>query len=327
MIVLSFLFYHCGSVEERANRQPETSDVIQRTEIKVPEFNADSAFYFVEKQVSFGPRVPNTEEHRACGDWLQAKLGAYADTLYVQQTRVRAWDGTVLNIRNFIGSFKPDRSNRILLCAHWDTRPWADRDPDPANHYKPFDGANDGASGVGVLLEIARLLSIHEPAIGVDIIFFDAEDYGEHENSRGVDRDSWALGSQHWARSPHRPDYMARFGILLDMVGASGASFRHEGYSMMYAPNIVRKVWARAQRLGFGHFFINVEGGHVIDDHYYINTIRNIPTINIIDQRVETLHGFFPYWHTMNDNMDIIDISTLHAVGKTVTHIVYEEGR
>jgi hypothetical protein len=317
----------CGSTGENNNRNNEiqTQAEITQTPKHIPAFNADSAYYYIEKQVSFGPRVPNTPSHKECGDWLQQSLERFADTVYVQPARLRAWDGTVLNIRNFIGSFQPENNRRILLCAHWDTRPWADHDPDSQNHYSPIDGANDGASGVGVLLEIARLLSKIQPNIGIDIIFFDAEDYGEHEDKRSFDRDTWALGSQHWSRTPHRPDYNARFGILLDMVGAYNATFRHEGYSMMYAPQIVRRVWALAQREGFAHYFLNEESSYIIDDHYYINTIRGIPTINIIDQRRDTPHGFFQYWHTMDDTMDKIDRSTLHAVGTTVVAVIFEE--
>ncbi len=297
----------------------------EKESIVVPQFNADSAYYYVEKQVSFGPRVPNTAAHKECGDWLEATLKSFADTVYVQKARLRAFDGTVLNSRNIIGSFQPQKKSRILLCAHWDSRPWADHDPDPANHYQPIDGANDGASGVGVLLEVARLLSSVDSRIGIDIIFFDAEDYGKHRLSNMQDQDSWALGSQHWANIPHLIDYNARFGILLDMVGAENATFNHEGYSMMYGPNIVRNVWEIARRQGFGHYFLSREGGYVIDDHYYINRIRNIPVINIIDQREHTPHGFFEYWHTVKDNMEAIDRQTLHAVGQTVTAVIYQE--
>ncbi len=325
--VLFSLLISCGTTGDSNNRRAESQPgtEISKTPVQIPSFNSDSAYYFVEKQVSFGPRVPNTPSHVACGDWLQASLERFADTVYVQAARLRAWDGTVLNARNFIGSFQPENNRRILLCAHWDTRPWADHDPDSQNHYTPIDGANDGASGVGVLLEIARLLSNSQPNVGIDIIFFDAEDYGEHEDKRSFNRDTWALGSQHWSRSPHRSDYNARFGILLDMVGAYNATFRHEGYSMLYAPQIVRRVWAIAQRKGFGHYFLNEEGGHIVDDHYYINTIRGIPTINIIDQRRDTPHGFFQYWHTLNDTMDNIDRATLNAVGTTVMAVIFEE--
>lgn len=290
-----------------------------------PLFNADSAYYYIERQVSFGPRVPNTDAHRKAGQWLAETLGRFADTLYIQQTRVRAYDGTNLEIKNIIGSFQPENRRRVLLCAHWDSRPYADYDPDPEKHYDPIDGANDGASGVGVLLEIARLISQKQPNIGVDIVFFDAEDYGRHRFSNIPDQDSWALGAQYWARNPHQPDYFARYGILLDMVGASGATFKREGFSMLYAPDIVRKVWEAGQSLGYDRFFLNRDGSYITDDHYYVNMIRNIPTINIIHQDDTTEHGFFPQWHTTADNMDIIDPYTLKVVGNTVLKVLFQE--
>jgi hypothetical protein len=305
--------------------QPAQRAVETPTErVQAPSFNMDSAYFYVERQVAFGPRVPNTRAHEDCGDWLEDNLGRFADTVYVQHARVRAFDGTLLNIRNIIGVFQPEQRRRILLCAHWDSRPFADHDPDPANHYTPIDGANDGASGVGVLMEIARQLQQHQPGVGIDIIFFDAEDYGKHQQHPGRDEDSWALGSQHWARNPHQADYMAAYGILLDMVGAAGATFKHEGFSMMFAPDIVRKVWNTARQAGFGHYFLEERGGYVTDDHYYINTIRNIPTINIIHQEPGTPHGFFPQWHTVDDTMEHIDPFTLHAVGQTVLHVIFE---
>jgi hypothetical protein len=300
---------------------PPTSQPAQRAE--VPQFNEDYAYDFVEKQVSFGPRVPNTRAHELCGDWLEQTLRGYSDTVFVQRTRVRAFDGTLLNIRNIIGSFRPETANRVLLCAHWDSRPFADYDPEPANHYTPIDGANDGASGVGVLLEIARVLNENPPPFGIDIILFDAEDYGSHRNHQVNNDHSWALGSQHWARNPHVTGYDARYGILLDMVGANDATFLHEGFSRMYAPDILRRVWATAQRAGYGHFFLDQQGSYITDDHYYINTIRNIPTINIIHQDQSTDHGFFPQWHTVDDTMENIDRETLKAVGQTVLKVIF----
>ncbi len=321
--VLIAALFACSGNTGRGGNTP-TGSAVEARRSPPPVFNADSAYFFVAGQVAFGPRVPNTEAHRQAGKWLAETLDKFADTLYTQETRVRAYDGTVLNIKNIIGVFQPDKRRRILLCAHWDSRPYADYDPDPANHYTPIDGANDGASGVGVLLEIARLLSLQAPEVGVDIIFFDAEDYGRHRFSDRPDEDTWALGAQHWARNPHRPDYFARFGILLDMVGAADAVFKREGYSMLYAPNIVRKVWETAQRLGYGHMFVNRDGGFITDDHYYVNMIRNIPTINIIHQDDSTPHGFFPQWHTLADNMDVIDKYTLQAVGETVVAVIYD---
>ncbi len=313
----------CGSGHSPGRSTTEQATQPEAT-IPVPSFNADSAYAYIYKQVSFGPRVPNTEAHLACGDWLVETMSAFADTTYVQQTRVRAYNGKLLNIRNIIGAFQPEHRHRILLCAHWDSRPYADWDPDPENHYRAIDGANDGASGVGVLLEVARILHQQYPDKGVDIIFFDAEDYGAHRHSSVADQDTWALGSQHWARNPHIQGYQASFGILLDMVGAANATFLHEGFSMLYAPNIVRRVWREAQRLGYGQFFINQAGSYITDDHYYINTIINIPTINIIHLDQSTPHGFFPQWHTMDDNMDVIDKQTLFAVGHTLLAIIYQ---
>lgn len=325
--VISLVFLlSCGNGQRSSsNSRSFDASEAEMLNVEVPTFNKDSAYYYVEKQVSFGPRVPNTQAHRECGDWLHETLGRFADTVYVQNTRVRAYDGTVLSIRNFIGSFQPELTNRILLCGHWDSRPWADHDPDPANHYAPVPGANDGASSIGVLLEIARQLKESSPRVGIDIIFFDAEDYGQHRTSPGQDRESWALGSQFWATTPHRPDYNARFGILLDMVGAPNPTFKREGYSMMFAPQIVRKVWSIAHSLGYGQFFLNRDGGHITDDHYFVNTIRGIPTINIIDLRDDTPHGFFPQWHTVDDTMDHIDPFTLKVVGQTVLTTIYRE--
>lgn len=325
--LLLMLAASCGGPVQQNQTQNHaaTRSPVQDT-IQIPEFRADSAYAFIERQVSFGPRVPNSQAHLECAQWLEQTLERFAPQVHVQQARVRAWDGTLLNIRNIIGSFDPQNHNRILLAAHWDSRPWADHDPDPANHFEPIDGANDGASGVGVLLEIARMLSQQQPGFGVDIILFDAEDYGQHDQNRGHYPDSWALGSQYWSRNPHRPDYMARYGILLDMVGAKGATFRHEGYSMMYAPNIVREVWARAQSIGYGHYFLNRTSGFVTDDHYYINKIRNIPTINIIHQDDSTPHGFFPQWHTVDDTMEYIDLNTLDAVGQTLREVIFRSG-
>ncbi|MDX9942822.1 MAG: M28 family peptidase [Bacteroidales bacterium] len=327
MLFFSLFFLAIGCSGRGNRHEANTGEAPSRSSaVEVPEFNQDSAYAYVARQVAFGPRVPNTESHRQAAAWMAEILARFADTVEVQQARVRAFDGTVLNISNIIASFEPEARNRILLCAHWDSRPFADYDPDPANHYKPIPGANDGASGVGVLIEIARVLSEKDPGIGVDIVLFDAEDYGQHEQASQQVEDTWGLGSQYWSRTPHRHDYNARFGILLDMVGASGAQFRQEGFSTFYAPNIVRKVWATARRIGYGHFFLEEQGGYVTDDHYYVNTIRNIPTINIIHQENNQLHGFFPQWHTLEDDIDFIDPSTLKAVGQTVLTVIFEEG-
>jgi hypothetical protein len=295
--------------------------------VPVPDFDADSAYYFVEKQVLFGPRVPNTAEHTACAEYLFDELNRFADKVIMQTFNARAFNGTVLNGKNIIGSFQPDHKNRILLCAHWDSRPFADYDPDPANHNKPIDGANDGASGVGVLLEVARQLNLKTPSIGIDIIFFDLEDYGPPQDAQQRGQgDWWALGSQYWARNPHAINYQAKFGILLDMVGAADARFKMEGFSMYYASSLVKKVWRTAHRIGYGDYFLFEKGGYIEDDHKYINEIIKIPTINIIHLDSQSSNGsFFDHWHTLNDTMENISPLTLQMVGQTVLAVVFDE--
>jgi len=325
-VAIIFLLNSCGGGQSTSGTfTPSLAERIMKA--GVPEFNEDSAYYFVARQVAFGPRVPNTEAHAACAAYLEKTLGRFVHEVKVQEARVRAYNGTTLNIKNIIGSFNPESRNRILLCAHWDSRPYADHDPDPANHYQPILGANDGASGVGVLLEIARQLSMNPVNYGIDIIFFDAEDYGEHQSIQARTGDYWALGSQYWARNPHKPNYTARFGILLDMVGASDAVFTMEGTSMHYAPDVMKKVWDIAHQIGYGSYFSYQRTNPIVDDHTYINEIIRIPTIDIIHYGTGTATGFFEHWHTVNDNMDAIDRSTLKAVGKTVLTVLYLENK
>ncbi|MFC2101826.1 M28 family peptidase [Bacteroidota bacterium] len=293
----------------------------------IPLFNADSAFGFVKAQVDFGPRVNNTEAHQKCAAYLTERLGESSKDVVVQSGTVTAFDGTPLQFQNIIASFGPPGNNRILLGAHWDSRPYADHDPDEGNFNKAIDGANDGASGVGVLLEIARQLSTKAPPIGVDIILFDAEDYGPPEAlQEGLNSgDFWGLGSQYWAKNPHQPDYYAKYGILLDMVGAAGATFLMEGFSMEHAPHVVKKVWDIGNLLGYSSYFLFQRGGYITDDHYYVIRHRGIPMIDIIhlDQQSET--GMYKHWHTVDDSLDKIDKGTLQAVGQTLLTVIYSE--
>lgn len=293
--------------------------------VVVPSFSGDSAYSFVDKQVAFGPRVPNTQSHKECGDWLEATLRAYGADVIAQHVELTAYTGTKLQARNIIAQFQPQKRKRIMLCAHWDTRPWADADANPANHRKPIPGANDGGSGVGVLLEVARHLSATPTELGVDIILFDAEDYGTHASENDVTENSWALGSQYWSRIPHKENYNARFGILLDIVGAPGSKFYREGISQYFASGIIDKVWSKAEKLGYGDIFINEEIGVITDDHLYVNKFARIPCIDIINYDVESGSGFGANWHTMNDNMEWISPETLKAVGQTVLAVIYNE--
>lgn len=316
----------CGSAG--SPEQGSTTTTIPQppvTTSKAPTFEADSAYAYVANQVSFGPRVPNSKAHKQCGDYLAAELTRFGAQLYVQEANLKAYDGTLLEARNLIGSYNPEQSKRVLLFAHWDSRPYSDHDPDPANLRKPLEGADDGASGVGVLLEIARQLGQQAPNIGVDILFCDAEDYGTPEFVDDYQPDTWCLGSQFWAKNPHVKNYKAEFGILLDMVGGKGATFFREFQSMRSAAPIVQMVWSKARDLGYGKFFINADGGAITDDHQYVISGRGIPSIDIINYDPDTETGFASYWHTQKDNMDNIDRETLKAVGQTVLEVIYNQ--
>ena len=319
LITLLVLGIACNDSSKNKNTYKEETVVIQ-----APDFERDSAFYFVKVQTEFGSRVPNTEAHKKCAQFLHNQLEKYCDKVIVQPFVTTTYDGTKINCKNIIGSFNPENPKRILLAAHWDSRPFADSDPNPANRNTPIDGANDGASGVGVLLEIARQLKEKTPDVGVDIIFFDAEDWGTRsgQNETG---DWWCLGSQHWAKNLHVANYKAEFGILLDMVGAPNAKFLQEEVSMHFAAKTVAKVWAKAYQLGYKEYFLNQPGNAITDDHLYVNRIAKIPMINIIHQDHTTGTGFVSTWHTLQDNISNIDKQTLYVVGTTVLAVVYSD--
>ena len=328
----AFLIYIAAAILMMGcNQQGRESKSKEKEKIHIaadiPFFNADSAFDFIKEQVAFGPRVNNTDAHRKCAAFLTEKLSTFTPDVTVQSGIVTAFDGTQLKFQNIIATFGRPGNNRILLGAHWDSRPYADHDPDERNFYKAIDGANDGASGVGVLLEIARQLSLKPPPIGVDIIFFDAEDYGPPEalQNQQSSGDFWGLGSQYWAKNPHQPNYYAKYGILLDMVGAAGATFLMEGVSMEYAPSVMKKVWDIGNQIGYSSYFLYQRGGYITDDHFYVIRDRGIPMIDIIhlDQSTET--GMYEHWHTLEDNLDKIDPGTLQAVGQTMLTVIYSE--
>ena len=280
------------------------------------EFNADSCYSYLANQVAFGPRVPNTKEHKECAKYLVSTLESFADTVINQDVVLTAYNGTKLESRNIIASWNPQSKNRIMLCAHWDTRPFCDEDPNASNHKTPVLGANDGASGVAVLMELARCFAVSKPNVAVDIILFDSEDYGNSSVEH-----SYCLGSQYWARNPHTPNYRARFGILLDMVGGVGARFDKDVVSMHFASDVVNGVWKTAADMGYASLFSNEMGGSLIDDHYYVNMLSGIPCIDIIDYTKD--EGFPVTWHTVNDNLENIDKTVLNAVGRVLSNYIY----
>lgn len=294
--------------------------------VDVPVFNADSAYQYTAMQVSFGPRVPGTKAHEACGNYLAGELERFGARVTVQEASLQLQDKTPVQIKNIIGSFQPENKNRILLFAHWDSRPYADHDSDPKNRKTPIDGANDGAGACAALLEIARQVNANPLVVGLDIIFFDLEDWGPpdfpRENRRYGD---WCMGSKYWAQNPHTPNYRAQYGILLDMVSAPGAQFYKELFSMERAQSIVKKVWEAARATGYDSYFIDRKGGGIMDDHVPVMEYRHIPCVDIIQYNPDSGSGFASYWHTLNDNINNVDKKTLQAVGQTVLYVLYHE--
>lgn len=311
LIIMALAAFGCSCSKPAA--QP-----VVAAEISAPEFSADSAFRNVEKQVAFGPRTGGSEAHELCAGWLASELRRYgADSIVLQKADLKDF-GPMTNIRALYNSTAP---RRILLLAHWDSRPTADEDSEPANHSKPIDGANDGASGVGVLLELARLLGLQKPEIGVDILLVDAEDAGI-----SGDDASWARGAQYFADNlPYGyAEPMPDYGILLDMVGGRDARFPRELFSEANARALNSRIWNLAKRIGLGNRFIDTHGGAVTDDHLPLLRV-GIPTIDIIETANPQTGSFNPTWHTMDDNIDNIDPATLGDVGKLITTLIYSE--
>lgn len=302
--------------EEKEDRMDPQPVVTEHPTISVPDFQGDSALAWVERQVSFGPRIPGTKAHRECGDWMVQLLKHRGLHVIEQKERLTMYDGKTFEMRNLIASLHSKAERRIILAAHWDTRPVADMDlllPKAT-----FDGANDGASGVAVLLELSRHLDSLPEDIGIDLVFFDLEDYGVSEV-----KDSYGIGAQYWSKHPHLAGYRAAKGILLDMVGAADARFCWEGHSLQFAPEWTRQIWQKAQALGYGDLFVSVSCQPVTDDHYYVNTMAGIPMVDIIDLRSEGGTGFPPHWHTRGDKIDIVSKRTLKAVGQTLLQVLY----
>ncbi len=325
LILSALLALSCGGSKKPA---PQAAAPVALA--SMPEFVADSAMQFVIEQCAFGARVPNTPAHQHCADYIAGRFHAYGAEVTLQRAGLRAYDGTTLNACNIIASLRTELTDRILLCGHWDSRPWADNDPDPANHRTPVIAANDGASPIAVMLEMARIMQQTPPPVGIDFVCFDAEDYGipqwDEGNYTAEEREAaWCLGSQYWAEQAYLSGYQARYGILMDMVGGRGTTFSPEGFSLHYAEPLVNRVWDFAAQLGHADLFPRTPGGYITDDHVPVNRIARIPCINIVPYVEHDLSNFGPTWHTVNDTPEHIDPAVLRAVGRTVLQLIYSE--
>lgn len=296
-------------------------DTTASSGLNTVDFNADSAYRHIATQVELGPRIPGTVPHAACVEYIAGRLRSYgADTVMIQQSKVDSPSVGVIPVSNILARYNSGTGRRILLVAHYDTRPWADNDPNAANHSTPVPGANDGASGVGVLLELARLMGERNPAAGVDLLFVDAEDSGNDG-----DENSWCLGTQEWLRGkPYKGMVQPAYAILLDMVGGEGAVFRREIISDHFARSVNDRIWAVASASGYADRFVNTSGGGVTDDHVFINR-AGIPAVDIIDAAHPSTGSFPPTWHTVADDMTSISTATLKAAGQTVANVIYTE--
>jgi glutaminyl-peptide cyclotransferase len=265
------------------------------------EFDGEQAMKDVETQMAFGPRIPNTEGARRCGDWIIARLRATADSVDVQAFNHVTAERDTLHLRNIIGHFEPGRSDRVLYLAHWDTRPHADKDPDPAKRNLPMPGADDGASEVAVLLGIADALKRKPPAVGVDLLCVDGEDYGNFDTDTDV-----LIGSRYYAK--HLPaDAHPLFAVLFDMVGDKDLRIPQEGFSVQRAPEVVERVWAKAQELGYQRYFPATVTGPITDDH--------VPLLEVGVHAIDVIDLEYPYWHTAEDTADKLSVKSLQVVG------------
>jgi hypothetical protein len=318
LLIFSLLFVSCsqGKVEVKSNNAG--TEKLENVSIVRPVFSSDSAVKFIEEQCAFGPRVPGSKAHAECAEYLYEQLNAYCDVVKRQPFEAQLYNGGKMAGVNLIAQICPDLSPRVALFAHWDCRPFCDNDIEE-NWHKPVMGANDGASGVAVLLEVARQLKLSGDSIGVDIVFLDLEDYGQPSFEKGEKEDTWCLGSQYLSRNPYYPaNYSSRpqWGILLDMVGGKSPEFGFDQVSFHFAESYLRRVWKNARNLGYSKSFVVKESGSILDDHYYLNLHAGIPTIDIIDFNQN--RGFPDTWHTVRDTPENIDKQSLQMVGEVV---------
>ena len=325
ILILSLsLLLGFSSCKNDTPSESTTKPAMQKPRVKVPKFDGDKAYALVEKQLSFGHRIPGTPEHKATKDWYVDQLKATGAEVQVQEFKASFLGIEDKESYNIIASFNPKNTHRVMLAAHWDSRLIAEKDEDKSMQEKPIMGADDGATGTAILLQIANMIKENPIDLGIDIVLFDAEDQGD---SKGNET-SWCLGSQYWGKNPHVPNYKAKFGILLDMVGAKDAQFGKEGYSRTRAGVQLEKIWALAKGMGYSDYFQDFDAGGITDDHKYVMDYRKFPMVDIINTPKDPTSGdtsFGHYHHTHKDNIDIVSKRTLKVVGQVLTAVIYKE--
>lgn len=322
ILIAAFLLLTLAACNHhKSNNRPSASSAIDYSAVAIPQFNADSALSFVAAQLDFGFRIPSTPSHSSCAAYLRNTMGRFCDTAFIQEFSTTLWTGQTVKGKNIIASLNPEAETRVLLAAHWDSRMWADHDPDAANHHSPIMGANDGASGVGALIEMARVMSTMPPSVGVDFIFFDVEDQGIAEWADKYEDNTWCKGSQYWAQYPHRPYYRAVYGVLFDMVGTDKPRFTKEEVSRNFAPGITSKIWRAAAALGHGSIFVDQNTDAILDDHLYVNQMAHFPMVDIVQNSTDC--SFVSYWHTLEDTLDKINPNTLRIVAQVTMATIY----
>lgn len=324
LAVLAGMLTACGGKTKNSRKGADTIALAP-----CPVFNTDTCMKYIQEQCQFGPRVTGSAQAGLCRQYLVAQFRRLGAIVEEQPCHVTIWDGTVLPACNIIARTNPDNADRILICAHWDSRPWADNDEDEQHHHSPILAANDGASGVAMMMEICRLLSQQPVKVGIDFVCFDAEDMGTPQWAEKDDEptgNTWCLGSKYWAECAREAGYRARYGILLDMVGGMGSVFPREKVSLEYAQPVVDLLWHLGVQLGYSHYFpLSLEGGFLMDDHVNVNRIARIPCLDIVPYFTDGPSSFGPTWHTVRDTPENIDPNVLEAVGQTLTQLIYNE--
>ena len=302
-------------------QKPKAPAPIVKKDVRVPSFDGQGAYELIEKQMSFGPRVPGTRGHEQCKQWIIEQMESLGAKVITQEFEADFQGRTGVKSTNIMAQINPEFPNRILLAAHWDTRAVSEKEEDPVLKSKPVPGADDGGSGVAMLIQLARTINENPIEMGVDFLFFDSEDQGDN----AVDV-TWCLGSQYWSRNIVPKGYSPKYGILFDMVGAKNASFYMEGFSRVHAGKQTEKIWTLAGRMGYSDFFINQNAGGITDDHRFVNELTDIPMLNIVNLKPEVQgQTFQKCHHTQCDDMSMIDQRTLKVVGQVATAVLYKE--